>query len=516
MDRKPRLWPAVLLGILAAVLLVRIWLGSADSSAQIRQEKVMATAAVLALSAVGLLLWALLFSRLTPRARARVALFCLLAVGLFFATVRYRGVSGDLVPQFELRFRSSGTAPSDGVAPSDLAGAGDFPQFLGAERNAHVIGVDLDRDWEQRPPRVVWRRPVGGGWSGFAVEGEAAITQEQHSAEERVVRYELSTGRMVWATREVAHYENALAGAGPRATPTIHEGRVYAMGATGLLTVLDLETGELLWKKDVIREHGGEVPVWGKSDSPLILDDLVVVGAGAALVAYRAEDGTLAWESRGTRPAYGSPLVTTIAGVRQLVSFNADSLTGHDPEEGGVLWRVDWPRQQPNVAQPLLLPGDRLLASAGYGVGAKLFQLSAGGEGLQAELLWESPRLKAKFANLVFHDGFVYGLDDGVMVCLDPENGRRRWKRGRYGHGQLLLVKADETSAPLLLVQGEHGDIVLVDPSPDELRELGRFTVMSEKVWNSPALAGRYLLVRNDAEAALVELPTVETAASAR
>ena len=117
--------------------------------------------------------------------------------------------------------------------------------------------------------------------------------------------------------------------------------------------------------------------------------------------------------------------------------------------------------------------------------------------------MWESLRLKSKFAHFIYYEGYVYGLDDGILVCLDPETGRRKWKRGRYGHGQLLLVE------DLLLVQSEHGDIILIDPSPDELRELTRFTVMDGKIWNTPALAGRYLLVRNDAEAALFEMPVV-------
>lgn len=490
-----RYWPVWAVGTAVAVLLALTWLGGGE---QIRQAKVTQTGVILALAAFALLVWAGTSSSLPRQTRRWLVGGFFIVVAGFFVMFRYRGVSGDLVPQFEPRFRTASTDLAD-VNWESLPGAADYPQFLGPERVAHVEGVRLARDWTANPPKLLWRRPVGRGWSGFAVSGNAAVTHEQHSAEERVVRYELSTGRVEWASREVAHYENALAGEGPRATPTIHDGRVYAMGGTGLLTVLDLETGELLWKRDVLRDSGGRVPTWGKSDSPLRVDDLVVVGAGSALAAYRAEDGELAWSAGGVSPAYASPLVTVLAGVRQIVSFNAASLSGHDPEEGTLLWKADWPRQQPNVAQPLPLPGDRVLASAGYGVGAKLFQVTGNG----AELLWETPRLKSKFAHLIYYDGYVYGLDDGILVCLDPEDGRRKWKGGRYGHGQLLLVE------DLLLVQGEHGDIILVEPTPDELRELTRFSAMDVKIWNTPALAGRYLLIRNDAEAALFELPVV-------
>ncbi len=120
---------------------------------------------------------------------------------------------------------------------------------------------------------------------------------------------------------------------------------------------------------------------------------------------------------------------------------------------------------------------------------------------LQATLLWESTRLKAKFANLVVHGGFVYGLDDGVLACVDPADGQRKWRSGRYGHGQVMLVE------DLLVVQTEDGELVLVEPSPEGLHEIARIPVFGQKTWNPPALAGRHLLLRNDLEAAVYEMP---------
>ena len=249
-----------------------------------------------------------------------------------------------------------------------------------------------------------------------------------------------------------------------------------------------------------------DLPEWGKSCSPLLVDDLVVVSAGGdrgrSLVAFDRETGEEIWKGGDDASSYSSPLVTTLAGVRQIVILNAASVAGHDPADGRLLWSYPWPREQPNVAQPLPLPGDRLLISSGYGVGAKMLRIEARPEGeLAASLVWESPRLKAKFAHYVDYEGVVYGLDDGVLVCLDPETGERCWKRGRYGHGQLLLVD------DLLLLQAEHGEVVLIEPNASELVELGRFTAMDGKTWNIPTLAGPYLLVRNDREAALFELP---------
>jgi outer membrane protein assembly factor BamB len=345
---------------------------------------------------------------------------------------------------------------------------------------------------------------VGQGWSGFAVQGSLAITQEQHGDEERVVAYQAETGRAVWSHADNARYSTVIAGTGPRSTPTVHAGRVFTMGGTGILNALDLATGRRLWTHDVIKENEGNLPDWGKSCSPLVVDERVIVsagGSGRSLVAYDAASGERVWAAGSAGASYSSPVLLTLGGRAQVVIFNRSSVAGHDPATGALLWEQPFPAEQPNVAAPIALSGDRLLVSAGYGIGSKLYRLAAGGSGLQATVAWESPRLKSKFANMVVHGGYVYGLDDGVLTCIDPQTGERRWKAGRYGHGQLLLV------AGLLVVQTEDGEVVLVDPSPEAHRELTRFAALSGKTWNPPALAGRRLLVRNDREAAAYELP---------
>jgi outer membrane protein assembly factor BamB len=194
-----------------------------------------------------------------------------------------------------------------------------------------------------------------------------------------------------------------------------------------------------------------------------------------------------------------------MAGREQIILFGGASIAGHDPTTGALLWEYPFPAEQPNVAQPLTLPGDRLLISAGYGVGSKVIAIAADDASvLRPALLWETPRLKSKFANMVSHGGLVYGLDDGVLTCLDPASGERRWKAGRYGHGQLVLI------GDLLFVQTEEGEAVLVDPTPEGHRELARTALLDGKTWNPPAFSGARLLVRNDREAALYEMPLAE------
>ena len=174
------------------------------------------------------------------------------------------------------------------------------------------------------------------------------------------------------------------------------------------------------------------------SGSPLVLDDLVVVSAGGgegkSLVAYHRDTGERVWRGGSSPAGYSSPLITTLAGVPQILIFNYGSVVAHAPNDGGVLWQHPWPSGTECVSQPLPLPGDRVFVSSAYGIGCKLFQIVRGGANqLVATLLWETPRLKAKFTNVVHRDGYIYGLDDGVLVCLDLADGQRRWKRDVMG-----------------------------------------------------------------------------------
>jgi outer membrane protein assembly factor BamB len=499
---KIRWWPAVAILVLAAGALV--W--NATRGGVSGQDRVMTGGfLLLPLTLFLLFLWFFFLSRLRWRIRLAGLGLAVLAVGLFIALVRIRGVSGNLVPVLEWRWASElGAVEATGGDVDIAASPDDYPQFLGPRRNATLPDVRLVGEWSSDPPREVWRREVGAGWSSFAVVGEIAVTQEQRGEEEAVVAYALKTGEPLWYQAEATRYASTIGGVGPRATPTIYDGRVYTVGATGRFNAFDLATGERLWSHD-LTEFGGKMPEWGVAVSPLIVGNVVVVVAGGpdghSLVAYDRIDGDRVWSAGDDASSYSSPLLVDLAGKRQIVTLHQGHVVGRDATDGTELWRQEWPSQQPNVAQPVPLPGDRLLVSAGYGIGASLFQLQATeAGGVDATVLWQSPRLKLKFTQAVLHEGHLYGLDDGVLVSLDPETGERNWKRGRYGHGQILLV------GDRLLVLTEGGELVLVDPTPEEHRELHTLQVLPGKTWNTPALAGRYLLVRNDKEAACYEL----------
>jgi outer membrane protein assembly factor BamB len=484
-----------------------------------RQQRTLTAASIGTLGSVLFAVWLLLLAPIAWRARWRLAAACIGVVGLFLALVRVRGVTGDLVPVLDWRFASKDElerAPD--VAPAGNAGEvvpasekvaidwKDSPQFLGSSRDAVVLEVKLARDWEANPPRELWRHAVGPGWSSFAVAGERAITQEQRGENEAVVCYGALDGAARWVHEVEARFANEIAGTGPHATPTIAGSKVYAVGATGILVCLALESGAELWRADVLSSGGGEIPDWGYSSSPCVGDGRVVVPPGAhshaSLVAFDAETGARSWVGGDDSPSYASPSLQVLAGVPQLVILNASTLSACAPTDGRRLWSVPWDFPNPNVCQPLVLPGDRVFVSSGYGAGCGLFHVERAPDGaLSAEQVWKSTALKSKFATYVHRDGFVYGLDDGILACLDVATGRRVWKDGRYGHGQLLLVD------DVLLVLTEEGELVLVDATPDGFHELSRIEALAGKTWNVPAFAAPLLFVRNDEEAVCYRLP---------
>lgn len=513
---KLRFWPAGLIVAAAGITAGILWIPGFMDQAQ----RNLATQILALLAALGLGAWLLLFSRLSVRVRRRAALFLAGLLAALAATVRLEGLSGDLWFDFGWRWRPHNTASAaaspvspHGTADLSAVTPRDYPQYLGPNRDATLPAAALQRDWTAHPPRELWRREIGAGWSAFSVVGDFAVTQEQRGADESVSCLELASGKTVWSYADPEaepRVDDVVGGDGPRATPTIHGGRVYALGASGVLNCLDGASGQRVWSRKIEVDALGERPHWGYSGSPLVVDDLVLViagGPGKSLLAYRASDGSLAWSAGTDRAAYASPMLMTLAGVRQIVCMNKTSVTSHDPADGKLLWMYDWNHDEQNCASPLAVDDARVLVSSGYGFGSGLVEIQSAGDGaLQTQEVWRNRELKSKFANMLFYDGHIYGLDDGIFTCLVAETGQRKWKKGRYGHGQLLLAGG------LIVVQTEAGDVVLVEPSPQKLIELGRIAALSDKTWNNPALALPYLLVRNAREAACYELPLAASA----
>ena len=351
----------------------------------------------------------------------------------------------------------------------------------------------------------LWRRPIGPGWSSFAISGDLIYTQEQRGDEEIVAAYKRSTGEPVWRHRDPVRFYESNGGAGPRATPTLSNGRVYSFGATGILNALDAATGAVLWSKNVGSETAMDVPEWGFTSSPLVVDDVVVVLPGGpnghSVAAYDRRTGRLAWTALDDRQAYEAPMLATIRGVRQIVVLSAERLLGLSTDGRRVLWEYPWVTFQGiNAAQPIVLSDSRVFVSSGYGVGAAVIEIEAEGDGFGVREVWRNIRMKNQFSASVVHDGFIYGLDEAILACVDAATGELKWKGGRYGYGQLVIA------ADRLIVLTEDGDLAIVSATPERHVELSRGPALDGKTWNHPAIDGGRLLVRNLQEMAMFEL----------
>ena len=509
--RKLRWWPAAV--ILAVVLMLLGWIWTVEASYD--QIRTMRTAPVVGITFLLFLLWWLLASGVSWKTRF-LGLFVLSSVGVVvLASLRFEGVDGNLFPILAWRWA---TSSSDSIIKSDSSSSSvyftitesDYPQFLGPDRDARLTGPLLSTDWVNNSPNLLWKQPIGAGWSSYAIVGQSAITQEQRGSMELVVSYDLRTGKVIWVHRDESHYNSAIAGDGPRATPSISkEGRVYTMGSRGLLNCLDFQTGKKLWQRNIEFEHDVDGLQWGRSSSPLVLDDVVVINPGGSnnrsLVAYDQASGAIEWMAGDAPASYASPTLMELLGRRQIVMVNSQSVTAYDPLDGSLMWEQAFFGQQPHCSQPVAIGDDLVFLSSGYGVGSKLFRIISvdGEDSYRSETVWETKGMKAKFTNAVLHQGSLYGLDDGILVCLDPKTGQRRWKRGRYGHGQLILV------GHLLLIVSENGDVALVKTNSQSFEEVARFPAIEGKTWNTPALKKNVLLLRNYKEAAAYQLPLV-------
>jgi outer membrane protein assembly factor BamB len=401
---------------------------------------------------------------------------------------------------------AAGITESAPVAPAAPAASGAaWAEFRGPARDGRYRGAPLRTAWPDEGLAPAWKQPVGGGYASFAVARGRAFTIEQRGRQEVVAAYDVASGRELWQHGWDAEFREFMGGDGPRATPTWAGGFVYALGATGELRCLEDATGRLVWRKDILADNGAVNLPWGMAASPLVVGETLVVlpggPGGRSVVAYDRRTGARVWSALDDKQAYVSPMLVTLAGVPQLLVVSARRLVGLSPDGGALLWEHPWVTDNDiNASQPLLLGDDRVFVSASYGHGAAVVQVTRDGDRFAVREIWQNTRMKNRFGSSVLHEGHIYGLDESILACVDAATGELRWKGGRYGYGQVLLADGH------LIVLAEDGDLALVRATPAGHQELARFSAIEGKTWNSPAMAGGRLLVRNLAEMAAFDV----------
>jgi outer membrane protein assembly factor BamB len=391
------------------------------------------------------------------------------------------------------------------IAASAAPSPSYWTDFRGPFRDGHYRERPILTQWPAGGLTPIWKQPVGGGYASFVIARGRAFTIEQRGPQEVAAAYDVATGRELWTTAWNAEFREFMGGDGPRATPTWSDGVVFVQGALGELRSLDEATGRTIWRVNMLEDNGATVVQWGMASTPLVLGDVLITLPGGpngrSVVAYDRKTGKRAWSVLDDQAGYSSPMLVTLGGVRQLLVLTASRLVGLTPISGELLWEYPWRTQYDvNAAQPLVIGDNRVFVSSGYGAGGAVVELTRDGDRFSVREVWKNNRMKNQFTSSLLHDGFIYGLDESILACLDAATGDLKWKGGRYGHGQVLLASGH------LIVLTEDGDLALVRATPDRHEELARFPVLDGKTWNHPALADGYLLIRNLKEMAAFDL----------
>ncbi len=406
--------------------------------------------------------------------------------------------------------------------PVALPCADDWPQYHGP-RCDRTSGERIAlRSFPQGGPPCVWKVPSSAGFSSLAVAGGRAFTLVRRTigGDERevCVALDAAEGKELWATPlGQARYDDGgdsgaegnSGGDGPRSTPSCAGGRLFVLDAHLVLTCLDAEKGEVLWRHDIVAEHAGRLIQWQSAASPLVEGELVFVaggGPGESLLAFDSKTGAVRWKRGDEKMTHATPIAATLHGVRQVIFLLQSGLVAVAPESGAELWRTEFPYRVSTAASPVV-HGDAVYCSAGYGVGAAAWAIGKEGERFVPELLWRTPnKLMNHWSTPVCKDGFLYGMFSfkeygaGPLKCIELASGEERWSKDGFGPGNCILVGSD------LVTLSDAGEVVLVEAKPDGYHELARADVLEGKCWSTPTFSDGQVYLRSTAQAARIDL----------
>jgi outer membrane protein assembly factor BamB len=387
---------------------------------------------------------------------------------------------------------------------ASLISAADWPQWRGLNRDGISRETGLLKTWPATGPKVLWRAPLGNGYSAIAISQGRLYTMASVGNDEFAMCFDTAGGKELWRTRTDSNYESGQ-GDGPRSTPTVDGNWVYVLGAQSKLYALNGKDGKKIWSHDFRSEYGSEVPGWGTSTSPLVEGDLLLVDIGGktghSIGAFNKRSGALIWKTHTDKQGYSSPIPVNANGARQILFFTGTSLVSVSPA-GTVNWKYPWRTSYyANIATPIFISPDKVYISTGYDTGAAVLKLTGGKEKPSFQELWKSNVSQNHFNSSVLHDGHIYGFDQSILQCIEANTGKEKWKEGGFGKGSLILAEGN------LIVLGERGQLALVEATPSAYREKSRVDGAIEgKTWTAPALANGKLYLRNEKEMICMDL----------
>jgi outer membrane protein assembly factor BamB len=371
--------------------------------------------------------------------------------------------------------------------------AANWPQWRGPNRDGVSKETGLLKQWPAEGPPLVWKASgAGGGYSSFSVANGKLYTMGLRGEREYVIAFDVATGKEAWSTAHGSAFRNDQ-GDGPRGTPTVDGDRVYALGGSGDLTVLDARTGKIVWSKNVLTEFGGSNLRWGISESPLVLGNKVLVnagGSGASIVALNKADGSLIWKSQSDRAGYSSAIPLELNGTTQVVFFTGQRAVGLDAKDGRLLWEYEKPSNQTaNVATPIAR-GNRVFLSSGYGTGGGVVEIKADNK---AQEIWFTRDMRNHHSSSVLIGDYLYGFSESILTAIRFDTGEIAWRDRSVGKGSLVYADGN------LYCFSENGVVGLVEASPTGYKEKGRFRIVPGdlKTWTHPVVVGGRLYLRD-------------------